>query len=175
MAQASPVNFYTTHTPENLEDAHPVHGCITSDGSYIAVGKGVESISTGIRRAFAVAMSSTGTKLWQWTTPVNGVSDAANAVVALPDNLHVVVVGFKSVGGVYKRSITKLAIADGSEVWTATWDSPNPANQGAWENVDITTDKASIILTGLQDNECGQGGFTFKSCTSERAEQNASV
>ena len=164
MAQASPVNFYTSHTPTGIEDCHPVHGCRLNDGSFVAVGKGIET-GTQIRRAFAFAMSSTGAKLWQWTTPTNGVSDAANAVLALPDNLHVIVVGFMSDGGVYKRSITKLKVSDGTAVWTATWDSPNAANQGAWENVDITADKASIILTGLYECSAGQGGFAFKSCT----------
>lgn len=142
-------------------DVHPVHGCKTSDGSYVMTGKALEGESSSVMKAFAVKLTSTGTVAWVWGSNADGVNDAANAVLQLPNGGDLIVAGYRAVGGKNQRSLTKLSFASGSEEWTATWPDSAGAH-GAWEMIQLTTDGASVLLAGLiakPDNE----EFNFKS------------
>ena len=68
-----------------------------------------------------------------------------------------------------QRSITKLAFADGTETFTATWPATNAAHHGAWENAELTKDGTAVILAGLTNGPFGNDGyFNFKSCMCAR-------
>ena len=157
--QSNPVAFYESPSVAGygLFDVHPVHGTATSDGGYVMVGKAVEADGSTIRRAFAVKLNATGSILWVWGSTAAGVDDVANAVVQLPrgsdgsgDDL--LVVGYRTFGGVGQRAITKLSLASGSELWTALWPASNPSRHGAWEMAELTRDGTAVLLAGLTDS-----------------------
>jgi len=58
------------------------------------------------------------------------------------------VAGYRVVGGVAKRSLTKLSGGSGNEVWTTT-DFGDTKN-GAWEMITVGTDN-NVYLTGVKD------------------------
>lgn len=170
LENASPVEFYYSPDVVNTQsyglfDAHPVCGGLTSDGGYLMAGKAMESDIDGSKtRSFAVRLKSTGAIAWVWKSPKNGKDDAANAVLQLPNDGDVIVVGFRSVEGKFQRSITKIAFSDGTEIFTASWPATNAAHHGAWENAELTKDGAAVILAGLT-NAADNNGWQFKSCT----------
>ena len=164
------MEFY--HSPDvvsvetyGLTDAHPVCGGLTSDGGYLMAGKAMESENDGSNtRSFAVRLNQSGAIAWVWASPPNGKDDAANAVLQLPNGGDVIVVGFRSVAGIFQRSITKIAFSDGTEIFTASWPATNAAHHGAWENAELTKDGTAVILAGLT-NAAYNSNWQFKSCT----------
>ena len=164
------MQFY--HSPDvvsvetyGLTDAHPVCGGLTSDGGYLMAGKAMESENDWSNtRSFAVRLMQSGAIAWVWASPPNGTDDAANAVLQLPNDGDVIVVGFRSVAGIFQRSITKIAFSDGTEIFTASWPATNAARHGAWENAELTKDGTAVILAGLT-NAADNSNWQFKSCT----------
>lgn len=141
-----------------VEDAHPVHGLEASDGGLVYLGKAVNK--RGKSEAFVVKMSATGSCLWFWHSGLNNKEDAALQAVQLPGGGDLLVVGFRDVGGVYRRSITKLELATGREVWTATDWGDTSGSHGAFETVELDGD--ALLLAGLRRNP-SKAEFYFKS------------
>lgn len=162
LSSAASPSFYESPNVQSygIFDVHPVHGCVTSDGGYMLAGKALESEDGGSKKAFAIKLTSTGTVSWGWGSTAAGVDDAANAVMQLPNGGDIIVAGYRSTGGKNQRSLTKLKLADGVEVWTATWEGSG--GHGAWEMIDITTDKTAVLLAGLQAAASNEE-FNFKS------------
>jgi len=164
LASAAAPEFYVSPDVSdayNIFDVHPVHGCITSDGGYVMTGKALESDGGTLKKAFAIKLSATGTVLWAWGSTATGVNDAANAVMQLPSGGDLIVAGYRDVGGKNQRSLTKLSLATGSEVWTATWaDTTN--DHGAWEMIQLTSDGNAVLLAGLTSSS-DNTEFNFKS------------
>ena len=163
IASAPSISFYTTYPlggtgQITLEDAHPVYGFECSGGGYVFCGKGLEAEGSSNNEAFAVKFTSTGAYQWGWRSNVAGM-DAANACMQLPNGGDVLVIGYRLVGTVMKRSITKLAIATGTEAWTATDFGDADGSHGAWEGIDLTSDGSDAVL----------GGFTAKETSEEMA------
>ena len=71
----------------------------------------------------------------------------------------IIAVGYRVVGGEARRSITKLALANGAEVWTSTDFGDAAGSNGAWECADFNADESSLVL----------GGFTGKANLDEMA------
>ena len=162
------VSYYTAHTgyQVELEDAHAVVATATADGGVVVAGKAVEcgDACTGGKsatktEAFAVKLDSAGAYAWGWRSNING-DDAANGVVALPGSGDLLVAGFRSVGGVYKRSITKLRASDGAELWTFT-DFGDTTNHGAWEFASLAG-TSDVLLAGFYKRTTTEE-FWFKS------------
>ena len=162
------VSYYTAHTgyQVELEDAHAVVATATADGGVVVAGKAVEcgDACTGGKsatktEAFAVKLDSAGAYAWGWRSNING-DDAANGVVALPGSGDLLVAGYRSVGGVYKRSITKLRASDGAEVWTFT-DFGDTTNHGAWEFASLAG-TSDVLLAGFYKRTTTEE-FWFKS------------
>ena len=137
ISAAQSIAFYKAHGGL-LEDSHPVYGFEASDGSLIFCGKGLESELNTNPEGFVVKFSASGDYVWGWRSNVANAKDAANACLQLPNGGDVIVVGFRSVGAVLKRSITKLSLATGAEAWTATDFGDSAANHGAWEGIELT-------------------------------------
>ena len=97
-----------------------------------------------------------------WGSAAAGANDAANAVLQLPGGGDLVVAGYRAVGGVNQRSLTKLALSSGVEIWTATWPSASQQMHGAWEMAQLTTDGTAVLLAGLHDSD-DKDEFNFKS------------
>lgn len=125
-------------------DVHAFHGIQTSSGSSVLVGKGGESESSANTDAFAVSLSSTGAKQWGWGSNKSG-SDAANSVAELSSG-DLLVAGWRTVGSVGKRSITKIS-SSGTEFYTATDFGDSSSSNGAYEM--IVVDSADVYLAGL--------------------------
>jgi hypothetical protein len=158
LGTADPVSFYKLHSMHqiSLEDAHPVYGFEASDGGFIYCGKGVESESSTDSEGFAAKFNTHGQYVWGWRSNVIGM-DAINACAQLPNGGDVLLVGYSKVSSVLKRSITKLSLSTGAEVWTATDFGDSTGAHGAWEGISLTTDGAFAVL----------GGYTNKPDTSE--------
>lgn len=119
--------------------------------------------SATLTDAFAVRMDSTETVLWVWTSGYANKSDVANAVLQLPDSRDLIISGYRSVGGVYQRSLTKIGLATGTEIWTATWASDSDSSHhSAWEMIDYTADNNSVLLAGVTA-AASNTEFNFKS------------
>ena len=119
---SQPVEFYVS--PDigayGLVDPHPVHGTLLLDGGYVMAGKALECEAAGAtRRAFAVKLNATGSIMWVWSSTTASSSDAANAVLQLPNGGELIVVGYRTLGGVPQRTITQLSLGSGVEAWTA--------------------------------------------------------
>ena len=65
-----------------------------------------------VREGFAAKFSSSGALLWAWKSNATG-DDVANAVVQLPGNGDLLVVGFRTVAGIAKRCMSKIALSTG--------------------------------------------------------------
>ena len=140
-----------------------MHGCQTSDGSYVMTGKALESDGGSVKKAFAVKLSTSGSVQWVWGSTAAGLQDAGNAVMQLPSAGDLIVVGYREVSGVFARSITRLALSNGAEAWTAVWaSSPNMDRHGAWEMAQLTTNGQSVLLAGLHEGT-DNAEFNFKS------------
>ena len=125
-------------------------------------GKALESEESSTLRAFAIKLSASGSLVWVWGSAAAGANDAANAVLQLPGGGDLVVAGYRAVGGVNQRSLTRLALSSGVEVWTATWPSASQQMHGAWEMAQLTTDGTAVLLAGLHDSD-DKDEFNFKS------------
>lgn len=143
----------------NAFDAHAVHGASLADGGVVMAGKALKAEGSETKMAFCVKITG-GEISWVWKS--TETPSAANAVLQLPGGGDLLVVGYRSVGGVFKRSITKLSAATGAETWTATFDSDTASKHGAWEMAEVTTDGANILLAGLQEAASNEE-FNFKS------------
>lgn len=167
---ADTIAFYNglefTSNAATLEDPHPVHGIETSDGGFVFVGKALECRAQSGNEASNCATGQDGTKTEAWAIKINpggtantwtwrsghaGKNDIANSVAQLP-NGDILVAGYRVVGGVAKRSVTKLALADGQETWTATdfGDGPETTKNGAWETITIDATNGNVMLGGLK-------------------------
>ena len=164
LAQAQPLSFYVSPPVDSygLFDVHPVHGCVCADGGVVMAGKALESEESSTLRAFAIKLSASGSLVWVWGSAAAGANDAANAVLQLPGGGDLVVAGYRAVGGVNQRSLTRLALSSGVEVWTATWPSASQQMHGAWEMAQLTTDGTAVLLAGLHDSD-DKDEFNFKS------------
>ncbi|GMH79804.1 hypothetical protein TL16_g08280 [Triparma laevis f. inornata] len=89
-------------------------------------------------------MSSTGAKQWGWGSNKSG-SDAANSVAELSSG-DLLVAGWRTVGSVGKRSITKIS-SSGTELYTATDFGDSSSSNGAYEM--IVVDSTDVYLAGL--------------------------
>ena len=147
-----------------LFDVHPVHGALLADGSYVMAGKAVEADGSSVKRMFCIKLSSVGAVDWVWGLPVDGKNDAANAVLQLPGSGDIIVVGYQTgQSNAHQRSITKLRVSDGTEVWSALWPSTDSATpNGAWEMISLMADNSAVLLAGLR-NGADQTEFNFKS------------
>ena len=153
------VSYYEVVTGQTigLEDPHGVYGVALSDGGYLVVGKGGECETCPRTDAFAVKTSSTGAWIWTWTSANANADDAAIGATQLPDGGDVLVVGFRSVGGVYSRTITRLSLSTGSQVWQSSNFGDSAGSHGGFESIDMTTNGTAALV----------GGFTNKADTSE--------
>ena len=131
-----------------LADAAAGYGVATSDGGFVACGAGNENEDSTNAESFAVKVSSTGSKLWAWKSGHAGASDAAIGCTQLPNGGDILVVGRYDIGGVIKRSVTKLSLTTGLPVWLATDFGDAAGSFGAWETVDITADGSAVLLSG---------------------------
>ena len=75
--------------------------------------------------------------------------DVANACAQLPNGGDVIVVGYRVVSSVARRSITKLGISTGAEAWTATDFGDAAGSHGAWEGIDFTAADNSAVIGGF--------------------------
>ena len=168
IANAPTVNFYLAASLESSDyfDIHPVHGAVLADGSYVMAGKSLETDGGTAKRMFCLKLTSTGTLSWAWGTATGNGDDVANAVMQLPTvgSTHgdIIVVGFQTVSSKFQRSITKLRLSDGNEIWTATWPSTDATKNGAWEMISLTTDGSAVLLAGNSEGS-DQTEFNFKS------------
>ena len=133
---------------DSFDDPHPVHGFESWDDGFIFSGKGLDAGKKF--EAFTVKLSKTGDCIWGWTSNQTGLQDAANAAVQLPNGGDILTVGFREVGGVYMRSITKMDVNTGAEIWTATAFGDAIGSYGAFENAEISADGTSLVLAGLR-------------------------
>jgi len=154
-------SFYVMLTGSQLApvtDLHPVHGIQTSDGGYVLTGKGVEKDGDSVTEAWAVKLNSVGDFVWAWRSNISGY-DAANAVVQLPGNGDLLIAGWRTMGGVGHRSLTKLAHDSGFEIWTGTFGD-FVSSHGAWEMISLTSD--GVLLAGLH-RKSSTSEMSFKS------------
>lgn len=143
------VGFSGDATLQPAEDLHPVHGIECADGGFVLVGKAAEGGGASAMEGFAVKFSASGTKLWSWKSGVTG-DDAINAVAQL-SNGDVLVVGWRKVGSVGRRSVTKLNVATGAEVWTMTDFGDSAGSHGAFEMITTKAGADHVILTGVKE------------------------
>jgi hypothetical protein len=130
-------------------DPHPVEGIQTSDGHFVLAGKGLEADYTHEAFAVKID-GTTGAQLWLWPPPQyaagcsadcdpvsyanGGKWDNAASLAQLPNGGDVLIAGYREVGtyvapdiegvsttyGVTHATVTRLNLATGVEVWTAT-------------------------------------------------------
>ena len=158
VASAATVSFYkgATSATITVEDAHPVSGIETSDGGFVFVGKGLEAEGSAITEAFAVKFSSTGDYLWGYKSGHSG-NDAFNAAVQLGSGGDIIVAGYRAVGAVNKRALTKLSLSTGAATWVGTDFGDSSGSNGAYENIALSEDATEVVV----------GGFTGKPDTDE--------
>ncbi|GMI04664.1 hypothetical protein TrVE_jg1415 [Triparma verrucosa] len=150
LSSALKPEYYGAYSSDELSvgrttDVHAVHGIQTSTGASVLVGKGDEAEGSQYSDAFAVGLSSTGAKVWGWgSNSANG--DAANSVAELSSG-DLLVAGWRTVGGIGKRSVTKLS-SSGSELYTATDFGDSSASHGAYEMI-VLDSSNNIYVTGL--------------------------
>lgn len=163
LASADNVAYYNVYTEAETQvfDAHAVHGAPTSDGGWVVVGKGLEADGSSITESFAVKFTSSGARQWSFLSGHSG-SDAFNAVVQLGTGGDLIAVGHREVSGVYMRCITKLTIATGVASWVATSFGDSAGANGGYENVELSTDGATMYAGGFTGKP-GTDEYSFKS------------
>ena len=134
------------------DDMHAVHGAPTADGGYVLVGKALESEESAHTEAFAFKVDAAGDLAWSWTSDLRGASDAANAVAVRPSDGALLVAGWRTVGGVGRRSVTALAADTGAELWTAADFGDAENSHGAWEMIEVAP-SGTVVLSGLREKE----------------------
>jgi hypothetical protein len=150
-----------------LVDAVSGYGVATSDGGFVVVGGGYESEAFLHNSAFAMKLSSTGSKVWSWSSSNIDAPDTSIGCTQLPDGGDILVVGYRSVGDVVKRSLTKLSLTTGSQIWLSTDFGDTAGSHGGWETISATADGSAVLLSGWQGKpdttEIGyrSGGNTF--------------
>lgn len=159
LASADSVSFYVARSLTGIEDAHAVAGIETSDGGFVLVGKAAECESCANIEAFAVKFSSSGAYQWSWRSQHLNADDGALSTAQLATG-DILVVGYRNVGGTFRRAITRLADATGVEAWTALWGVGS--THGAWESIEVTASGDGVLLAGLT-NSNDASEFWFKS------------
>jgi len=162
LESADAVSFFEKHSSAavGIADAHAVYGVEASDGGLVVIGKGLHSEANPSPRAFAAKLDATGYHIeWTWSMSVDS---GANSVLELPGANGLLVSGYQKVQGTYRASLTRLSLATGVEVWTATFAGGSNALHSAWEAMDLTMDGASILLGGLRGKP-DEVEFNFKS------------
>jgi hypothetical protein len=69
----------------------------------------------------------------------------------VPQNCHggdILVVGNRCIGGVCMRSLTRLDLTSGSEVWQANDFGDAAGSHGGWETIDVTLDLTAVLISG---------------------------
>ena len=138
-----PLELYAGPDVGGIEDAHAVHGVQMDDGRYAIVGKGARCEFCKDAEGFAIVVdAATGSTVSAWTTGI-AEDDVLNAVAQLNDGTgDLLVVGYRVVDGIGKRSVTRLAVEPGRmrEVWTST-SFGDDASHGFGEHVasDVST------------------------------------
>ena len=72
-------------------------------------------------------LAASGKLLWQWASG-HRFDDVANSVVQLPGGGDIIIAGYRNISGVARRTLTKLSIATGSELWTAVFEDDAKAS-----------------------------------------------
>ena len=166
MAAADTVNFYVLHSNLSVHQPRATHGTLTSDGGFVLVGRGTESASSSVLEAFAVKLDASGQPVWSWRSGAAG-DDAVSQVVQIPGAIgDLLLAGFRTVSGVYRRSVTKLAHATGVEVWTATSFGDGAGAHGAWQAIGNrhTTAAPQSVPTSLPPDASVPIGDPHGSC-----------
>lgn len=146
---SSPV-WYKKYPSTNLgvSDAAACYGVPLSDGGYLFCGAGGEGEGSPYAEAFAVRLTADGDVAWKWKSGHASKSDAVIGCNQLPNGGDILVVGRYDIGGVVKRSVVKVSFTTGSQVWLAHDFGDTAGSTGAWETVEITSDKSAILLAG---------------------------
>ena len=146
--------FYTGYTNDLISispvvDPHAVHLLKTKDNGFVVCGKGLEADGSSFTAAFAVKFDSSGKYVWAWKSTVTNANDVANGAIELSDtDGSILVVGYRVLSGVGKRSITKLNPSTGVEIWTGT-DFGDAANlHGAFELATVVG--SDVYLYGVK-------------------------
>ena len=162
LARAMQPEWYKAFPLSNLipglEEGHAVHGIQTSDGGYLITGKGTRVGSTA-STSWALKTSTMGVREWGWMS-THQSSNAANAVAELPASAGggLLITGYMmtSSSSPAYRSLTKLNLATGAQMWEATTAFGDSAgSSGAWEMVTIASD--GVVLAGLSGYNCQPG------------------
>lgn len=169
LAQAQSPQFFEAIDSATIgvEDAASCYGVATSDGGYVVVGGGLESETSVNNEAFAMKLSSTGSRLWSWSGSNLNALDTSIGCTQLPNGGDILVVGYRSEGGDVKRSLTKLSLTTGSQIWQATNFGDSAGSYGGWETIDVTADGSAVLISGWMNKpdttELGyrSGGNTF--------------
>ncbi|GMH47455.1 hypothetical protein TrRE_jg12491, partial [Triparma retinervis] len=131
---------------------------MAGDGSVLYCGKGLASESSPEPSSFAVKLSSTGTLLWSWVETEGGGGSACNAVLEIPGagtsgGSQVAVVGWRTVSGVGRRTVTILDMDNGLTVQTYDGFGDAAGSHGALEMGELTSDGLNLVLSGLKGKE----------------------
>ena len=147
------------------EDPHPVHGAHVENGSYVLVGKSIDS--QGGTQGFVVQINTEGLSdyvfledeslqqnSWSHTFGTAGAFNAANAVAVHESGIFVV--GVTTVDGIPERLVNKYD-RSGNLVWSASFSSNG--SESAFEYISTSPD-GGLILAGFVDGvEEGIEGF----------------
>jgi hypothetical protein len=156
--KASTISFYKLIEAGalGLEDPHAVVGNSVAAGGYLLAGKAMEcgdtcptGYSASNTESFAVKTDANGKSAWTWSSKNGGKNDAANGVLELPSK-DVLVVGWKQIGSVGYRYITKLAGATGVEIWTFTGFGDEAGKNGALE-LAVMDGSTHVVVSGLKN------------------------
>ena len=138
---------FSSASVNQLSDVAATYGVATADGGFVICGAGGEG-EGGKAESFALKASSIGLPVWRWTSGHKDLNDAAISCTQLPNGGDILVVGRYEIGGITKRSVTKLSQATGAMNWTTTDFGDSAGSFGAWETVDITSDGSAVLLSG---------------------------
>eukprot|EP00941_MAST-03F_sp_MAST-3F-sp1_P002465 g2465.t1 len=168
LSAAPLVSNYFIYPDVDLEDPQAVVHIETSDGGYVMAGKGMEcgDNCVGLQNrykmeGFVTKTNAKGVIVWTWISANVGADDVINGVIQLPSGA-IIAVGFRTINGVAKRSMTKLNVSNGKEEWTSTSFGDSTNSNGAFEFITLAHDKTNVLLAGLSlkpDSE----NFFFKS------------
>ena len=160
--KASTISFYKLIDAGalGLEDPHAVVGNSVAAGGYLLAGKAMEcgdtcptGYSASNTESFAVKTDANGKLAWTWSSKNGGKNDAANGILELPSK-DVLVVGWKQIGSVGYRYMTKLAGATGVEIWTFTGFGDEAGKNGALE-LAVMDGSTHVVVSGLKNTNFG--------------------
>ncbi|UPR04768.1 hypothetical protein HOP50_18g81130 [Chloropicon primus] len=148
-------------TQGGLEDAHPVHGIQTSEGSMVLCGKAsvLEGEAELGSEAFAIKVDGLGGLVWSWSSGLvrkGKGSNVANAVVQVSSK-EVLVVGYSTISGSSgaksgARTMWKLDLQTGGELWKAELGQNDAGSKtSAYEMAEVDGD--SLLLSGVTNKD----------------------